>query len=240
MRHVRILAAFGLLVAAAAANAQVSSTVTLTSDYDFRGASQSAKDPAIQGSVDYAHESGWYIGAWASNVDFGDEVGIDYEVDLYTGFSGGDEEGLGWDVGLVYYAYPDDSDANYPEIYGKIHYGVFSGALFYSNDYVNSSQSAMYLSGDVNVPLPVENLSLVAHAAYSFGDFWDGAAGESSSDYIDWSVGVGYTVGRFDLGLKYVDTTLDEGEFWFSGEDVNNTEGRVIFSIGTTFPWSNE
>src|SRR6187200_2427346 len=68
MRHVRILAAFGLLVAAAAANAQVSSTVTLTSDYDFRGFSQSATDPAIQASLDYAHESGWYVGAWASNV----------------------------------------------------------------------------------------------------------------------------------------------------------------------------
>ena len=86
----------------------------------------------------FGHESGWYVGAWASNVDFGDDVDIDYEVDLYTGFSGGDEEGLGWDVGFVYYAYPDESDANYPEIYGKLSYGMFSGALFYSNDYVNS------------------------------------------------------------------------------------------------------
>ena len=239
MRTVRILAALGLLAAAAAANAEVSSTWTLTNDYDFRGASQSATDPAIQGSIDYAHESGWYLGAWASNVDFGDEVGIDYEVDLYTGFSGGDEEGLGWDVGLVYYAYPDDSDANYPEIYGKVSYGVFSGALFYSNDFVNSSESAMYVSGDVNVPMPA-NFSLLAHAGYSFGDFWDGPAGESGSDYIDWSVGVGYTVGNFELGLKWVDTTLDEGDFWFSSDDVNNTEGRVIFTVATTFPWSKE
>lgn len=239
MRHVRILAALGLLLAAAAANAQVSSTVTLTNDYDFRGASQSATDPAIQASIDYAHESGWYVGAWASNVDFGNEVDIDYEVDLYTGFSGGDEEGLGWDVGFIYYAYPDDSDANYPEIYGKINYNVFSGALFYSNDFVNSNESAVYLSGDVNLPMP-SNFSLLAHAGYNFGDFWDGQDGESSSDYIDWSVGVGYTAGHFDLALKWVDTTLDDGDFWFSRDDVNNTEGRVVFTVATTFPWGKE
>ncbi|HKQ15872.1 MAG TPA: TorF family putative porin [Steroidobacteraceae bacterium] len=239
MRKVRILAALGLLAAATAANAEISSTWTLTNDYDFRGASQSATDPAVQASLDFATDSGFYIGAWASNVDFGHDVGIDYEVDLYTGFSGGAEDGLGWDVGLVYYAYPDDSDANYPEIYGKLSYGMFSGALFYSNDFVNSSQSAMYVSGDVNVPLQ-SNFSLHAHAGYSFGDFWDGQGGVPSSDYIDWSAGVGYTAGNFELALKWVDTTLDEGDFWFSGEDVNNTEGRVIFTISTTFPWKKE
>jgi uncharacterized protein (TIGR02001 family) len=239
MRQVRILATLGLLAAAAAAQAEVSSTWTLTNDYDFRGASQSAKDPAVQASIDYANESGWYVGAWASNVDFGDDADVDYEVDLYTGFSGGEEEGLGWDVGLVYYAYPDDSDLNYPEIYGKLSYGIFSGALFFSNDYVNSSESAFYASGDVSVPLP-ENFSLIGHAGYSFGDYWDGEEGESSSDYIDWSVGVGYTVGNFELALKWVDTTLDEGDFGFSGDDVFNTEGRVIFTIATTFPWADE
>jgi hypothetical protein len=51
-------------------------------------------------------------------------------------------------------------------------------------------------------------------------------------------VGVGYTIGNFNLGLKYVDTNLDDGDAWFSGDDVNNTEGRVIFTIATTFPWS--
>ena len=175
MRNVRILAALGLLAAAAAANAEVSSTWTLTNDYDFRGASQSAKDPAVQASIDCADESGWYVGAWASNVDFGDDVDIDYEVDLYTGFSGGDEEGLGWDVGFVYYAYPDESDVNYPEIYGKLSYGMFSGALFYSNDFVGSSENAMYVSGDVERADCGHRLLGAAHAGYSFGDFWDEA-----------------------------------------------------------------
>ena len=222
MRQVRILAALGLLAAAAGANAEVSSTWTLTNDYDFRGITQSAKDPAVQASLDCATESGWYVGAWASNVDFGDDVDIDYEVDLYTGFSGGEEEGLGWDVGLVYYAYPDESDANYPEIYGKLNYDVFSGALFYSNDYVNSSEKR-----DVHLGRRERA------AAVEFLDHWRTPATASATSGTErtvsrarttstTSVGVGYTVGHFDLALKYVDTTLDEGDFGFSDDDVFN------------------
>src|SRR5262245_8155981 len=107
MRNLRVLAALGLVATAGIANAGVSSTITATSDYDFRGITQSAKDPAIQASLDFAMDSGWYIGAWASNVDFGDAADVNYEVDLYTGFSGSTGEGgLGWDVGIVAYTYP--------------------------------------------------------------------------------------------------------------------------------------
>jgi uncharacterized protein (TIGR02001 family) len=233
MRNLRILATVGLLAFAGVASAELSGTVTAVSDYDFRGASQTAKDPAIQGSLDFSTEAGWYIGAWASNVDFGPDVAADYEVDLYTGFSGGEEDGLGWDVGFIYYAYPDDSDLNYPEIYGKLSYGMFSGGLFYSNDWVNSDESSLYATADVSVPVGETGLSIDGHAGYSFSGFWS----DVDSEYVDYSIGVGYTLGRFDLALKYVDTTLDDGDFWFSGEDVNNTEGRAIFSISTTFPW---
>jgi len=233
MRNLRILAAFGLLGAATVANAEVSSTWTLTNDYDFRGASQSAKDPALQGSVDYAAASGWYVGAWASNVDFGTDV--DYEVDFYTGFKGEISEGFGWDAGFVYYAYPDDSDLNYPEIYGKLSYGMFSGGLYYSNDWIGTEENSIYATGDVSVPLP-HDLSLNFHAGYSTGDYFS----DRDSEYLDYSVGVGYTAGHFNLALKYVDTNLDDGDFWFSGNDVLNTEGRVIFSIATSFPWGNE
>ncbi|HEY7740572.1 MAG TPA: TorF family putative porin, partial [Steroidobacteraceae bacterium] len=71
MRYPTALVAVGLLCATAAANAEVSYTVTAVSDYDFRGVSLSAKDPALQASIDYAHDSGFYAGAWASNIDYG-------------------------------------------------------------------------------------------------------------------------------------------------------------------------
>src|SRR5262245_17315095 len=86
MKQVKILSAAALLALAGTANAGVSSTITATNDYDFRGITQSAKDFAIQASLDYAHDSGWYIGAWASTIDWGDSFDSDVEVDLYTGF----------------------------------------------------------------------------------------------------------------------------------------------------------
>ena len=231
MRNVRILAALGLLSAAGAANAEVSATVTATNDYVFRGITQSAEDPALQASVDYAHESGWYIGAWGSNVDFGSGDPADIEIDLYTGFSGGSEDGLGWDVGITYYTYPDESDYNYPEIYGKISHGIFSAALFYSNDWVNAGEDAMYVSGGVSVPF-ADAFTFNAGAGYSFGDAFD------DTEYVDYSVGVGYTVGNFEMSLSWIDTNLDDGDALFSDDEVFNTEGRVVFTIATTFPWA--
>ena len=234
MRNLRILGALGLLTAAGVANAEVSSTWTLTSDYDFRGFSQSATDPAIQGSIDFAADSGFYVGAWASNVDFGDDAGVDYEVDVYAGFSGG--ETLLWDAGIVYYAYPDESDFNYAEIYGSLGYEWFEGKLWYSNDFggdaTEGDTSAIYAEANATIELP-QNFSVLLHAGLSTGDSWDDVNGD---DQIDYSVGVGYTAGNFDLALKYVDTDRDVEVT----DDVFNNEGRVIFSIATTFPWGGD
>lgn len=235
MRNLRILAAIGLLGAASAASAGVTSTWTATNDYDFRGNSQSAKDPAIQGSVDFATDSGWYVGAWGSNVDFG-AADVDLEVDLYTGFSGTSEGGLGYDAGIIYYAYPDESDFDYIEIYGSLSKDWFKGKLWYSNDFggdtTSGDTSAFYLEGNGTFPLP-QNFSILAHVGYSWGDYWDDVIGDKTLDY---SLGVGYTAGKFNLALKYVDTDTDA----VVRDDVFNNEGRVIFTIATTFPWKND
>jgi uncharacterized protein (TIGR02001 family) len=227
MRNLRILAALGLIAAAGAANAGVSSTWTATSDYDFRGFTQTDEDPALQASIDFATDSGWYIGAWASNVDFPGYDGS-LELDLYTGFSGGEEDGLGWDVGLIWYNYPDSDGSDteskipdFPEIYGKLSYGMFSGKVWYSNDFGGSDEDAIYVQGDASIPLPA-NFTFDLHAGYSFGDYWD----NGGSEYMDYSAGVGYALGNFNLSLKYVDTDID-------GLDTD----RVIFTVATTFPW---
>ena len=100
------LAALVLTMSAAAAQAEVTATVTATSDYDFRGITQTRNNPALQGSIDYASDSGFYLGGWASNVDFGGDENL--EVDLYGGFSGG--ETFPWDVGIIWYTYPQSND----------------------------------------------------------------------------------------------------------------------------------
>jgi uncharacterized protein (TIGR02001 family) len=229
----------GLLLVAGAAQAGVTSTWTLTNDYDFRGNSQTAKDPALQGSLDYAHESGWYVGAWGSNIDFQvDEAATGLndpklEVDLYTGFTKSLENGFTYDVGGVYYGYPDEGDFDYLEIYGSIAKDWFKTKLWYSPDFggdtTNGDTEAWYLEANGTWALPA-NFSILAHVGYSTGDYWDDIY---TDDLIDYSIGVGYTAGKFNLALKYVDTDSDVQ----ITSDAFNNEGRVIVTVATTFPW---
>ena len=96
----------GLLALSSVSQAQFSSTWTAVSDYDFRGFSQSAKDPALQGSADYAFgDSGFSVGAWASNVDFSPADG-DIELDVYANYVGKINDTFSWTAGLTRYNYP--------------------------------------------------------------------------------------------------------------------------------------
>ncbi len=233
MRGFRAIAALFLLTTAMA-HAQVTGTVTAVSDYDFRGISLSATDPAIQGSIDWAHESGLYVGAWGSCcLDFGPGTDTENEIDLYGGFTGSAEGGFGWDVGFVYYSYwPDGDELDYPELYVGGSYGPVKARLWYTNDYNNLDVDAYYLEGNGSFALP-ENFTLNVHLGYNFGDYWEDVFGDEALDY---SVGVGYPVGNFTLNLRYVDM---ESDVEIESDELNN-EGRVIFSIATTFPWASE
>lgn len=86
--------------------AELSTTLTLTSDYTFDGVSQTQEDPAAQASLDYGHESGIYAGVWGSNVDFGDGDPADAEIDVYGGYyTDIGDSGFGAEAGLYYYMY---------------------------------------------------------------------------------------------------------------------------------------
>jgi uncharacterized protein (TIGR02001 family) len=238
MKITQGLAAFVLLATASAAHAEFpgtfTGTVTATSDYNWRGVTQTSQDPALQGSVDYSMENGFYAGAWASNVDFGDCCDEEVEIDLYTGFSGG--ETVTWDVGFVYYWYPGADDLDFPEVYASVGYEWVEAKLSYSSDFANYSEQAWYLEGNAAYELPA-NFGLEAHIGYSTGDGIEEAYGQD--DYFDWSVGVTYALKNFNLALKYVDgsdlETLDG-----TPDDVSSSEGVAIFSVSTTFPWSKE
>lgn len=245
MKNATVLAAIGMLGAAATTQADVLSTWTLAGDYDFRGITQTAQDPALQASLDYAHDSGWYVGGWASNVDFCASsasacLDADYELDLYGGFAGTfGESGPGWDVGLVYYTY-EESDYNYPEIYASLSKDSFKAKVSYSNDFggdtTTGNTPAFYIEVNATLPLP-QNFSVLGHIGYSFGDYWDdlddaGTGGE----YPDYSVGVGYAAGHFNLAVKWVDGS-DLKESDGTPDDVFSSEARVVLTIATTFPW---
>ena len=105
--------------------------VGVVSDYRFRGISQTNFNPALQLGVDFAHKSGFYLGAFGSNVnwvkDFNGATKGGYEIDLYGGFKGSFATDFGFDVGLITYIYPGNNSgtANLPR---NIAPGAFSNA----------------------------------------------------------------------------------------------------------------
>jgi len=87
------------------ATADVEWNASITSEYIWRGMSQ-GKGAAVQGGLDVSSESGFWAGAWVSNVDFDDNT--TYELDVYAGYSFGPVS-----VGYIYYAFPNNTDEGY-------------------------------------------------------------------------------------------------------------------------------
>jgi len=212
---------------------EFSTTIGFTSEYSFRGLSQSNEGPAVQGSVDWSHDSGFYAGVWGSSVEFTD---ASIETDIFAGYSG-EIEGFAYDLGGIYYAYPGaDSDLNYDFWEAAFSLGYdfdvasVSAAVNYSPEFFADSGDATYVAGYLDVPLPF--LPLDTALSGSVGHQWiDDNTAYGVDDYTDWGIGLTSNVEGFDLSLRYIDTSLDETE-----DCADGCEERVIFSISKTLP----
>jgi uncharacterized protein (TIGR02001 family) len=222
--------AFGSMAAAAPAFAQdeeaeaegpitISGGIALVSDYRFRGVSLSDKDFAVQPTITIKHESGLYLGAWASNI--APNVGDDVELDIYAGFGGGDA--VTYDIGATYYVYPGVSSINYAELTGKLGTTVgpvtLGGILAYapSQDGTGNTDN-IYVGGNASFAIP--NTPLTFNSSVGLED---GAFGNNK---IDWSLGVSASVAGFTLGASYVDTNRFVGGLGKAG---------AVFSISYGF-----
>ncbi len=229
----KTLLATALLAGSSAALAEISGNVTMATDYVFRGVSQTDNQFAIQGGLDYAHDSGFYLGTWASNVDstfFNDEKDPQIELDLYGGYSGELANGIGYDVGYIRYEYPGGSESDTNEIYLGGSYNNFSATITYSDElaFLGSEESAWYLSAGYEMELP-QGFGLSASLGYSFGDAFDNVDSDGLDDtYLDWSLGISKTVAGVDLGLTYTDTDFSES----SDCDINICDSKFVFSVG--------
>ncbi|MEE9494126.1 MAG: TorF family putative porin [Gammaproteobacteria bacterium] len=212
-----------LVVATGLAQAEVTANVAAVSDYLFRGISQSS-NAAIQGGLDYSDASGIYAGTWLSNIDFGGEV----EVDLYAGYGGETGGGLGYDVGVLYYWYPDSggdqtgSELDYGEITFGLSMGMFSANIAYTA--YGETSNAPFNTGDiyfsVGADIPLQNaLSLgLTLGYYSFEDELD----DDSESYAHFAVGLGKDVGDFgSVAVNMEFTNLDEDHATLNDDGPN-------------------
>lgn len=100
----------GSLLCTATAHAGLTANLAVTSDYIFRGISNSNRQPALQGGVDFVHPDGWYVGGWASNVDFRDGGEAKVEIDGYFGYAASVGK-FSWNTGWMAYVYPGASQS---------------------------------------------------------------------------------------------------------------------------------
>lgn len=204
-----------------------SASVALSTDYVWRGYSQTDNEPAISGSLDYGHSSGFYLGTWASNVDFAvEEDQAHIEIDVYGGYAGefGDS-GIGYDVGVLRYMFPGTEGVNWNEVYGSLSYSYFSLGVSHSGDVYGSSETGTYynLGFDYGLPAGI-NLS----AGVGYYDYDEDVFGASNPDSAnDYRVGLSKDFAGFGFDLSYTDTDSD-GEDLYS-DDL--ADGRFIFTI---------
>jgi len=228
------------LIAAAVATvslpalAEISGNVALTTDYRFRGWSQTTSDPAVQGGFDYNHDSGFYVGTWGSNVEFAGSLELDY----YAGFANDINDSIGYDVGVIYYDYPGGDlggvDPEFWEVYGGLSGDLgpvsLSGTISYSDDYFGETGKAWYYDLGASYGLPYD-ISLNAHFGYQTIDDGsikdDGFFSSDEDSYKDWSVGVTKTMWDLDFDLSYIDTNLSDSDCF--GNNV--CDSTVVFSI---------
>jgi uncharacterized protein (TIGR02001 family) len=207
--------------------AEISGNVALTTDYRFRGISQTDRDPAIQGGFDWAHDSGFYLGTWGSNVDLAGDLELDY----YVGFANDINDNIAYDVGYIYYDYPGDgANQEYWEIYAGLSGDVgpvgLSGKVYYSNDFFDSTGTAYYYDLGASYGLPYD-IGLSGHFGYQTINDGDKFFSSNTGNYRDWSIGVSRSFMGVDLDLSYIDTSLGKSDCF----DSKICDSTVVFSV---------
>jgi len=217
----------------AASGFEFSGNAALVSEYRFRGVDLSGGDIAVQGGIDIAHDSGFYIGAWGSSLDE-DTVGYGRaELDVYAGLGGEFGGGFSFDVGGIAYIYPDAGagDFNYVEVYGSLGFSIgpvesMLGVAYAPDQASLGDTDNLYIYNDWSLGIPQTPLSVTAHLGYTDGFL----TYTDNSKAWDWSIGVEASIfGPVSLGVAYVDA---EGDIPAAGYDF--VDDAVVFSISAS------
>lgn len=227
----------GMLLAAGVttAQAQVTGNLGLTSDYRFRGISQTQNAAAVQGGVDYSHKSGFYAGNWNSSVS--SQVytnGAGAESDVYAGYKKELFKGVVVDVGSYNYFYPGaGTKFDTREVYAGLGYGPVAAKVSQSlGNYFGTanSKNSTYTQFDLAQPI-TKQLSLVGHAGRTRVN------NSTNLSYSDYNVGVSYDMsGWIVSGKYYTNTNLTsamKAANTVNGEKLHDK--AFVVSVGKSF-----
>ena len=205
-----VLAASSLM--SGAAMAELSGNIGVTSNYIWRGMTQTNDQSAVSGGIDFAHDSGFYAGTWTSNLG-----GDDQELDLYAGY--------GMKAG------PVDLD------FGAISYQYPVSEVYFHEGYVNASMSMFTLGAAFTIGSDDDDTP-----TFSNGDIYLslGAAFEISKG-LELGVTAGSYNFDDDLGDDYThyQVSLSKDDFTFAIDKNNITDtGAGEDNIRVSASWS--
>jgi uncharacterized protein (TIGR02001 family) len=214
------MVSFAQEAAAEEEESPISWSLTATSDYVFRGVSQSDEDPTGQAGITYTAPFGVYAGVWASGVDFGSKK-PDFEVDYFVGYNVDFSEQVNFDVMLNRYTYPDAAGGNYLELITKTtFFDNYSATVAYTDDFYGLEEDSFYYALGASYDLPNDyGLSFnVGHTTISEKLGYD--------DYTDYGITLSKSWGVVSASLGYVGTD-SHGEVNFG----DWAEDRIVFSL---------
>ena len=242
----------------------VSGSATLTTDYRFRGVSQSDEGMAVQGGFTLSHSSGFYVGTWGSNLSgWGTFGGANMELDIYAGYKLPVGEGT-LDLGGTWFMYPSGADVtDFAELYAKLSGSAGPVSLTATVAYAPSQEALgnafpvgrpanpgdkednLYLAGDAAYGIADTPITLKAHIGYSDGNPGLGPNGTSvapTGTYLDWLIGADIVpISGLTLSVAYVDTDITEAEANLIRPNFATLAGdsisdaTVVFSVTASF-----
>ncbi|MBB64913.1 MAG: hypothetical protein CMO81_07585 [Waddliaceae bacterium] len=207
-------------------------SILFTTDYRFRGLTQSDEEPAIQAELHYLHDSGAHVGFWGSSVDFNDGDEAHVEIDAIIGYEFTIED-FDFDVGFIYYLYPgaiSSLNYDYPELYVSAQYPIYDDltvglSMSYSWDFIGNTGNCFYPHANIEWTIN-DWASLFAGLGYQF---LEQETSPGLPDYLNWELGITLTHEHLSATLKYVDTDLSVTEF------ADGAGAAIIGELGYSF-----
>ena len=221
---------------------EISFNAAITSDYRYRGISQTRLQPALQGGADYTHNpSGFYAGTWLSTIKWTNDAGGsgDIEWDIYAGKRGEIVKDVSYDVGVLTYVYPSNGlsnvagfvNANTTEIYGQLGYGPayikYSHATTNLFGFVDSKNSG-YVDIGANIEAGA-GLVVNLHAGHQ------NVKNSSPASYTDWKVGVTKDFNVVTGALAVIGTDADKSVYASPANGKFLGKTALVVSVSKTF-----
>jgi uncharacterized protein (TIGR02001 family) len=229
----------------------LTANVSLTTDYIYRGISQTGNKPALQGGFDYAHASGFYAGVWGSSISWISDLGAagnaGLELDTYFGFRNSFAEDFTYDVGFLRYNYPGTYNpgfikADTDEIYGAIGWKWVTFKYSYSLGKtfgVADADGTDYIDLSVNYPIADTGITVGAHygeQTYEGSSALFVAGGGPNASYSDYKLSVSKDFSGYVVSLAYTSTDAQDGPGQFYNVLGNELgKGTGILSVTHAF-----